>query len=97
MTHGDYADDFGGLVLPDKFWTLETGHAQNLNALKDQSAVPRPSPLWRQDSATHLSGNSDDQGSGTFQCDADEILAQAQGISLGYLMDDFINLDDYAS
>ena len=42
-------------------------------------------------------GPGDDLNSGTFQCDADAILAQAQGISLGHRMDDFINLDDYAS
>jgi len=44
-----------------------------------------------------MSGESDGLDTVAFPCDADEILAQAQGISLGHGMDYFINPDDYAS
>jgi len=42
-----------------------------------------------------MSGDSDGLNTVAFTCDADEILAQAQGISLGHGMDYFMTLDDY--
>ena len=97
VMHGGSGNNIGGPALPDKLWTFETGRAQGSDVLSDFPAIPHPSPFERQTSTSHSSDTSHQQRLGTFQCDADAILAQAQDIVLGHRMDDFINLDDYAS
>ena len=97
LTHHDSADEVGGSMWPDRSWTPITRDVGNSFALRDHSAVLRPSPLWREDSVIPVDGESDDLMPSAFQCDADEILAQAQAISLGHQIDDFVNLDEHAS
>ena len=94
--HDESVDEVGGVFWRDVL-SPTSGHLGNSYALTDgPAALPLPH-MWREDSATRLNSANDILTSGTFQCDADQMLAQAQGIPLGHRMDEFINLNDFTS
>ena len=96
LMHDEFVEETGGVFWRDVL-SPSSGPLGNSFGLTGGSDSLPPPHLWREDSAPHLNNSTDVQTSGTFQCDADEMLAQAQGVPLGHRIDEFINFNDFPS
>lgn len=81
----------------DTLWSEKAGQIATSTTSKQREIASGALPSLQSDLLGNADGASDTLRKGAFLCDADEILARAQGISLGYEMDDFLHLDDYDS
>jgi len=96
LMHDESIEDVRGVFWRDVL-SHTSGSLGNSFAMTDGPTSLPMSNMRREDSATYLDSAADVLTSGTFQCDADEMLARAQGVPLGYRMDEFIHLDDFPS
>jgi hypothetical protein len=96
LMHDESIEYVGGVFWRDVFSHTSRSLGNSFAITDGPSSLPM-SNMWREDSATHLDSATEVLTSGTFQCDADEMLARAQGVPFGHRMDEFIHLDDFPS
>ena len=95
--HDDDADEIGGGLWPNEPRASFSGSAGGQLSSRLPFSIPQTPALWRERSQTQTSGENGGLDAVAFPCDADDILAQAQGIPLGHGMNYFMHLDDFAS
>lgn len=97
LIHDDHAEILAGFRPSEKPWNPIVGDSSRISASRGHSVISPSSSLWRENPVAQTEGMSDNLTPSGYQCDADEILAQAQEVPLGHQMGDFIDLHDYVS